>query len=113
MILPDVSPCVYPPFSVVDDTRFHDGSSYEKGFEAGWEFRPHHEKPECPYRKKSRASRRWHRGFRAGQAALLEMQAIPRTRSAEESARLVRDFLKGISERRSRADSRAGINPNP
>lgn len=98
---------------MVDGIRFHDDSPYAKGFIAGYYFRGPHQPPTCPYRKGSRASDRWSRGFRAGSRANSRREEIlvgRALRAAESDAREVRTERE---TRHARAAARFGQRPNP
>jgi len=95
----------------MDDTRCHDGSSYERGFEAGWFHRPHHLPPLNPHAKSSqRQAARWNAGFLAGVEAAKERAKILGSRARMGSEKAAAAFRRMAAEKQARATERT---PSP
>ena len=80
----------------MSEPRFHDGSAYEAGFEAGYNLPIHAAPLDVPpaYAHAARSSTRWRLGYRAGIEARDERLRIAQQKSRREQVRLARGDRK-------------------
>lgn len=80
----------------MSEPRFHDGSAFEAGFEAGYTLPLHAPPTEVPPRfaHAARSSMRWNLGYRAGIEARDQRLRIAQAKSRREATRAARGDRK-------------------